>query len=128
MTKQIKKLLLYLVVSDPNIIFGVQPKPNKITSSNELKVLEFDIDINCRNKIKIDLYSKKDPTHYIQIKEIILNNTLLTDFDLYSVYKTAKGKIKKTNGWLDEEGSCIINIRSNSVIQNMFTYLLLDKS
>jgi len=128
MTKNTKKLLLYLVVNDTDIIYNISPTPDLIRDENQFAILEFDIDTNKRTSIKLDLISKKLDSDYIQINNITLNGIQLTDFDLFSVYQTSSGKIKKTNGWLDEVGSCIINIRSNPISQNILTYLLSTKN
>ena len=128
MTKNTKKLLLYLVVNDPDMIYNISPTPDLIRDENQFVILEFNIDTNKRTRVKLDLISKKLDSDYIQINNITLNGIQLTDFDLFSIYRTSFGKIKKTNGWLDEVGSCIINIRSNPISQNILTYLLSTKN
>lgn len=124
----IKKLSLFLRISDPgSIVYTVSPDPKKEIHEHDYKILDFDIDVSTRTTVQINLLNKLSNQDYIQIFKVLLNDIELHDFNFYSVYKTTDGKIKKTNGWLDEPGSCKINIHTNPISQSILTYLLIPK-
>lgn len=118
-----KKLYIFLKASDDEIEFDISPaghlekKPNNefiyYTDFNTLKV----------NKINVSLLKKTTLESYLHITKVSIDNIQLNYFDSFSSY-IVDGKIKKTYGWLDEIGTCIIKVRTTAVSQNLLLYLL----
>jgi|688.fasta_scaffold87929_3 hypothetical protein len=124
MIKTEKKLSIFLNLNKvelddfliaPNGIFTYL-EPNQI-------VYTLDLNINVKNKIVVNFNEKRHLDSYLHIFKIRLGDIELNHFDSYCKY-FVNGKIKKTYGWIDEVGSCIINIHSNAVSQNLLLYLL----
>ena len=124
MIKTEKKLSIFLNLNNVDINdFVIIPMATVEKLSEQQYVFNMIINVNIKNQIIIHLNQKKHHDSYLQISKITLGNIQLNHFDSFCTYYS-NGKIKKTYGWLDEVGSCIIKIHSNAVSQNLLLYLL----
>lgn len=124
MIKTEKKLSIFLKLNEMLLNdFEIVPTGSLTDKSNNEFVYNITLNINLKNKITIHFLSKSKPNSYLHVTKVQLDGIDLNFFDSFCTYY-ANGKIKKTNGWLDEVGSCIINIHCNSSSQNLLLYLL----
>jgi len=124
MIKTEKKLSIFLNLNNLDVNdFTIVPNGLLEHLSENQYIFAININVNIRNKVEINFHNKKIDESYLQISKIMLGNIELNHLDSFCTYYV-NGKIKKTYGWMDEVGSCIINIHSNAVSQNLLLYLL----
>jgi hypothetical protein len=123
MIKKTQKLSIYLKSNDVDIIYSMNPVPKNSDGLTH----HYEIDINQPNKIKLELIKKSYDDSFLQISKIMLNDIELNHFDQFINFYV-NGKIRKTYGWLDSVGCCIIKVHTNAVSQNLLNYLLSGKN
>jgi hypothetical protein len=118
-----KKLYIFLNVSDDEIEFDISPAGHLEKKSNNEFIYCTDFSNVKINKICVSLLKKTTSDSYLHITKVSVDDDQLNYFDSFSSY-IANGKIKKTYGWLDEIGTCIIKVHASAVSQNLLLYLL----
>lgn len=125
MTKLEKKLSISIKSNHPDIKFDIHPI-GKITHNGDQIEYETMIDVNRRSQISIDIISRPNNDSYLQITKISVNGLELDHYNSFMSF-IVNGQMRKTHGWLDDIGSCIINIHYNPVFQNLINFLLSNK-
>jgi hypothetical protein len=118
-----KKLYIFLKASDDEIEFDISPTGHLEKNLNNEFIYCTDFNNVEVNKICVSLLKKTTSESYLHITKVSIDNVQLNYFDSFSSY-IVNGKIKKTYGWLDEIGTCIIKVHATAVSQNLLLYLL----
>ena len=100
--------------------FVLSPSPDFIVDES---LYEFTVDPTKIFKFSINV-NHIVPGSALIIDKIDFNGTVLNYIDSFGIYKTCKG-IKKTYGYMDEEGTYTFKLRSNPISHN-YLYFLLD--
>ena len=122
----LKKCSLYLQINDPdhNIDYDIVPTPDSVTTTNNISVLDFIVDINSPTILKIVITRRDGITAHLLVDRIEVAGTRINDLNKISFMKTSQGKIKQTNGYLDDVGIFKINLHTNPISLNSLNYLL----